>query len=326
MKFLLFAFSCCCFSNVFASKDTCYSIEEALQNKHSTTTLILESSYISNIPNDINLLPNLVSLKIITFKFTQIPSAIYKLKGLKNLTISGASYTKYESTFFLKSISDSIALLQNLEVLDLSHNDLTYIPKSLLKMKHLKKLILWDNLIDSTSALKDIFSLPTLEYLDLSANNITHLPDSLQNNSIKELILDNLFSEGVPVGDGFSSFPESLFSLIYLERLSLSGHSFSYIPKGISALTNLNSINLFANGLKEFPSSLCSLSKIEDINLDVICIGETLELCELPFLFPEEIFQLKTLKRVELSSRNISYENKQKLIEGLPNCKFPYLN
>lgn len=153
--------------------------------------------YWTGLPRDKETLLNLEELNISARNCTDIADQIRNLKQLKVLRFrDGPTVTLpflHEPTkhFAMEEIPDWIAELENLEVLDLSGNNIMWVPGVLGKLKNLKKLYLEGNNIMHVD--DDLGKLGNLEVLHLQWNNFSALSDGIkQLKSLKELWLDGL--------------------------------------------------------------------------------------------------------------------------------------
>ncbi|MHA2096748.1 MAG: leucine-rich repeat domain-containing protein, partial [Candidatus Hodarchaeales archaeon] len=117
-----------------------------------------------------------------------------------------------------------------LELLDLSHNQLTSLPAS-------------------------IGNLKTLKILNLDNNQLSSLPDSLsQLNNLEVLKLSS---------NNFHSLPASLFQLKRLVTLALDENQLEFLSDAISQLTHLRELEAWNNQLSSLPSTLSHLSNLQ---------------------------------------------------------------
>lgn len=136
-KYLLNCFLCCFCLFVSAQGLTCYSIEEALQNKDSVTNLILKKQ-----------------------KLQKFPLEILNFKNLERLDISRN---------YIKELPTEISQLKRLHYLNAAQNLLSSLPAEMSSMV-LDTLILWDN---SIREFDESFKNLNLKYLDLRAIQMT---------------------------------------------------------------------------------------------------------------------------------------------------------
>lgn len=136
-RYFVNCFVCCFCCFVSAQGLTCHSIEEALQNKDSVTSLILKKQ-----------------------KLQKFPLEILELKNLERLDISRN---------YIKEIPEEITRLKRLHYLNAAQNLLSSLPSKMSSMP-LDTLILWDN---SIREFDESFKNLNLKYLDLRAIQMT---------------------------------------------------------------------------------------------------------------------------------------------------------
>lgn len=125
----------------------------------------------------------------------------------------------------LSVLSDSIALLKNLEELDLSDNQLTSLPQGLFSLKKLKKL-------------------------SLGWNQLRNLPSEIsQLTALEELTLDS---------NRLDSLPQELSKLVQLKKLHFGWNRVKALPTTFSNLSNISEIRLFNNPIQR-PSTIQTL-------------------------------------------------------------------
>ena len=119
----------------------------------------------------------------------------------------------YDTNFIFKK-----EYLETIRELNMTHNQLSFLPDSIGK-------------------------LVNLEILYLGANQLSSLPDSIGNmTNLKRLDLTN---------NQLTSLPESIGRLTNLEELYLTGNQLTSLPDWIGRLTNLKVLNLSNNQLSE---------------------------------------------------------------------------
>ncbi len=97
-------------------------------------------------------------------------------------------------------------------------------------------------------------------------------------------------------GEGLSDFPDSLFSFMNLESLSLEYNLIRYIPEEISKLTSLKTLYLDYNEFTAFPESLINLPSLEFLALDNNFINK----------LPESIKDFKLLRELFIRMNKIN--------------------
>jgi internalin A len=133
---------------------------------------------VNSIPSGVIKYPKCKNLNIQGNKLEKFPSAISQVKTLEKLDLSENRITSIDDDAFLE--------LVNLIELDLSFNDLTYLPSSLGSLKKLKKLNLSGNKISDLP--KEFENLVSLESLDLDGNPIERAPLEISAQGVSGII------------------------------------------------------------------------------------------------------------------------------------------
>ncbi len=164
------------------------------------------------------------------------------LKGIKRLKLS-ESLTSFPSEIF--------ELADTLEILDLSNNMLSSIPKEISKLKRLKIAFFANNLF--TSVPHEFKELKNLYMLGFKANQIEHFGENALPLSISWLILTD---------NKISTLPNSMGNLKKLQKCALAGNRINSLPSSMQECKNLELLRLSANSLTEIPPWLLRLPKL----------------------------------------------------------------
>ncbi|MDX2301497.1 MAG: leucine-rich repeat domain-containing protein [Microscillaceae bacterium] len=151
----------------------------------------------------------------------------YPLKQVKRLELA-----TYEQP--IQDFIHHLALLENLECLDLARKELFTLPTS-------------------------IFQLKKLRILNLRANQLRALPPDIKElQSLRHLNLSGNFLE---------SLPQELGELAFLEFLTLTSNQINYLPESMAKLIQLRKLVLWGNPLSKFEiekiKSLLPHTKVE---------------------------------------------------------------
>lgn len=193
-----------------------------------------------------NHLPKLEALDMSQNAVRNIPNGeLCKLEKLKTLNISR---NEIGSLFDIGVNSAHKNCLNDLTVLDLSHNELTAMEEtSIMSWDSIQKLRVENNYIRFIN--ENIFYNSSVQVLDMSNNQISHMPSNL----LKFLPLRELFL----ANNSLSSLPPSLFDGQFdLEILDLSGNILmsSGLPDNLTKnLPNLLELNICANQMTDLP-------------------------------------------------------------------------
>ncbi|MCL4431454.1 MAG: leucine-rich repeat-containing serine/threonine-protein kinase [Epsilonproteobacteria bacterium] len=163
------------------------------------------------------------------------------LKGIKRLTLS-ENLTEFPQEIF--------ELADTLEVLDLSHNALTSLPKDFSKLRNLKIAFFSYNRF---SHIPSFIGCNHLTMLGFKANQIENFDEDILPLSIRWLILtDNKLTQ----------LPRSIGKLHKLQKFPLAGNQIKKLPDEMARCRNLELLRLSANQLQEIPVWLFDLPKL----------------------------------------------------------------
>ncbi|XP_065316416.1 protein flightless-1-like isoform X2 [Gordionus sp. m RMFG-2023] len=182
------------------------------------------------------------------FQFRQLPSLV----GLKILKLKNTGR-------YINNIPTNLETLINLHELDLSHNNLTWIPDQLFKLTSLRRLNLSKNAITLMPIKIDAWE--NLEVLNLCSNSLRSLPSpTCKLVKLRRLYLDNNQFE-------YEGIPPSIGKLMSLQVLSLADNLLQTLPDSICGCTNLKSLILNNNRLTTLPGNIYNLANLK--NLDI---------------------------------------------------------
>ena len=206
-------------------------------------------------------------------------------------------------------ISKSIGYLTHLEFLDLSNNQIKFIPKFISNLINLKTLKLDRNQIkilkecisylinlvllnlahNKLSKIPECFSsLTKLTVLDLSYNKFTHIPKCIGYLiNLRILYLDN---------NKIKNIPECIGLLVNLQHLYLDCNQITVLPFCISRLLNLKTLQLPHNNITVFPNYITNLFNLNVINLENNKISQ----------IPDTIGRLIRLEQLYLGNNRIT--------------------
>lgn len=165
-----------------------------------------------------------------------------KLNGIKRLVLS-ENLTSFPPEIF--SLADS------LEILDLSNNQLTSLPKELIKLRKLKIIFASNNLFDTLP--KVLGDCNNLEMIGFKSNKITSVPETSLPPKLRWLILTD---------NKIETLPDSLGERPRLQKLALAGNQLTHLPTTLAQATNLELIRISANNIIDCPEQLLSLPKL----------------------------------------------------------------
>lgn len=158
----------------------------------------------------------------------------------------------------LETLPRSIGKLQSLQSLSLSFNQLTVLPESIFNLENLQTLGLIDNQLTWIS--KNIRRLRALRELYLQENQLRELPQSIGDlQALEELDLTR---------NELITLPKEIGDLRTLRRLVLACNRLIQLPERIARLPNLQTIHLQFNQLKNLPVGIVDLQSLENLHVD----------------------------------------------------------
>ncbi|KAG5235288.1 LRR receptor serine/threonine-protein kinase [Salix suchowensis] len=244
------------------------TIPPSIGNLSSLEILRLEKNKIlfGNVPSTLGKLKNLRILDLMDNRFNlfhgNIPSDI-------GISLPNLEFFSITSNQFIGSIPVSISNASNLELLQLSLNNLTGEVPTLEKLHRLNFFTLFSNHLGSGQAndlnfLSSLTNSTTLEYLSIERNNFGgELPKQISNLSTMLGVI-SLAENSI-----FGSIPAGIDKVVSLRVFDVSNNKISgIIPSSIGELRNLEGLVLYYNNLSgHIPSSVGNLTKLMALHL-----------------------------------------------------------
>nr|WP_295874375.1 leucine-rich repeat domain-containing protein [uncultured Chitinophaga sp.] len=302
----------------------------------SLRVLDLSSNSIAVLPPAIKELSQLKELHIKYNKLTLLPEELGELQELEVVALNGNKDLDFDQAFRvlanckklkrlrlkgcqLRTLPESITLLESLESIDLYDNYFDEVPEVLLQLKQLREIIssrplpmpFFINMIKDDPAHT---SFSTSSLLPYEVNGKKTLPESITTlRHVHSLSLHDLevlpasisqmtWLQSLDIHDGtFDSWPD-LSGLTALERLSLSGETFPPLPGGIYQLPNLRKLTLSTVEGVDY-ARLARLPRLEQVSVPAITDEDIRQLMPAPCLrqlylpydtpvIPEAFFEL----------------------------------
>lgn len=286
-----------------------------------------------NFPNTIDQMQGLKWLKIAHTQLDWIPEEFKTFDKLEELRLSNNNLTSLHGELIClnnlkildcrrnkiggNNIPVELFNIKSLTVLDLSHNNLTVIPKCLENCHSLTVLNLSHNHLRTIN--EQLFiQLTELVHLDLSDNELKTIPPQIGRLSkLETLILNNN-----PLEEAKIRQIERLKTLKSLHLANTQRNSHNTDPYLLGELTNLVELNLSSNQLVKVPEDLSSLKELKRFNLSENLIEkmpdnfgnwwpklETLNLSRNKLAaIPPSLCKLCNLKRLYLNDNQLTFE------------------
>uniref|UniRef100_A0A3B4YW63 Leucine rich repeat containing 40 n=1 Tax=Stegastes partitus TaxID=144197 RepID=A0A3B4YW63_9TELE len=277
-----------------AQQDVSFGESDRWWEQTDLTKLLLSSNQLTQLSEDIKLLPGLITLDLHDNHLSSLPSALGELQELQELRLSHNQLSSLPVEIFtlrnlcsltlqhnlLESLPEELGQLENLTALDLSNNNLKDLPSSLGCLTSLQKVILCHNklhslpdslaeltnvkLLDcSSNQLTDISAslskMLSLEQLYLRHNKLRHLPQ-LPTPALKELYVGNNLIEKLET--------EELASLTAISLLELRDNKIKILPEQITLLSTLTRLDLTNNDIATLPATLSLLPNLKVLLLE----------------------------------------------------------
>eukprot|EP01125_Pyxidicula_operculata_P006166 TRINITY_DN214_c0_g1_i1.p1 TRINITY_DN214_c0_g1~~TRINITY_DN214_c0_g1_i1.p1 ORF type:complete len:1338 (-),score=304.60 TRINITY_DN214_c0_g1_i1:220-4233(-) len=211
------------------------------------TKLLLYKNQMTSIPTDIG---EMVELKDLDVSFNRLKSIPSSLSKCKNLTFLNFSYNNINS--IPETLFDG---LDNLQEFLINQNDITELPKSILKLKNIKRIECSQNSVQSN--LPDIHTISDFNWLELAMNKIREIPDTICMS--KNLSILNLY------GNYIERVPKLFGNLMNLKKLNLGYNQLSDLPAEMKNCSSLQELILSGNVFEKIPSSVLQLPSLTEL-------------------------------------------------------------
>ncbi|PMD38565.1 serine/threonine protein kinase-like protein [Hyaloscypha variabilis F] len=172
------------------------------------------------------------------------------IQGLRSGQYKGSKRVKISRgiTEFPREILD---LFNTLEILDLSGNPLSTLPKYISRLHKLKIAFFSD--CNFTVFPKELAQCRSLEMIAFKGNGMTTVPEGSFPRKLRWLILTN---------NQISSLPTSIGQCHRLQKCMLAGNQLTSLPNEMAHCRKLGLLRLSANKLTSIPSWLFSLPEL----------------------------------------------------------------
>ncbi|KAI8521445.1 hypothetical protein Bbelb_011990 [Branchiostoma belcheri] len=169
-----------------------------------------------------------------------------------------------------KAVPEEVVQLRDVEVLDLSNNDLALLPQQLRFLTRLKELRLASNKLHVLPSV--VLTFERLVGLHLYQNELSSLPERFGLlTTIRVLDLR---------GNRFATFPSAILSLTQLKELNISQNKIAVVPDNIEKLWQLTDLLMDHNQLSFLPETLGNLSQLRELRVQgnpLACVPECIK-------------------------------------------------
>jgi Leucine-rich repeat (LRR) protein len=275
-------------------------------------SLDLSGCPLRSLPDWIGEFPNMQVLKISETRIAALPASIAKLTNLEELDASFNTDLKrgLEHLFTIKS----------LKKLNFQVNDT--LPESIANLTNLEELFI--NELKNTHDLAFLYKLTHLKRLEICGDKLTILPNGI--SALKQL--ETFIMVVTPASNLPDDFGELLklkaFGYTGLYNIYLFNHenaafkidvNWAQIFEQLAKIKTLQSVDLSSNSIKKYDENLGLLTQIKKLNLNDMVRNTT----EDPY--PKSFSNLKNLKELTISDRDLVFETVKNLPQTLPNLK-----
>ncbi|XP_041364511.1 protein flightless-1 homolog isoform X2 [Gigantopelta aegis] len=285
-----------------------YQFPSMLENMTGLRWLRLSRTQLSEFPTELENLQKLEDLTLIHNDISNLGDGILKLTALSKLN---CRYNKLSDA----GIPKGLFCMEDLSVVDLSHNQLKEVPPELENSTSVLVLNLSYNEIEMIP--NQLFiNLTDLTFVDLSNNNLETLPPQMRRlTNLQTLILSN--------NPLIHAQLRQLPALTALQTLQMRNtqRTLANFPTGLDTLTNLQDVDLSHNDLPRVPEALYKLISLKRLNLSNNCIQElslmidvwvnleTLNLSRNKLIcLPMSLHKLVSLKKLYVNCNQLDFE------------------
>ena len=144
-----------------------------------------------------------------------------------------------------------LELADSLEILDLSNNQLSTLPKDFSQLKKLRIAFFNNNQFEEFPEV--LAACPNLSMVSFKSNNIKTISETALSPNIRWLILTD---------NQLTTLPKAIGNLTKLQKFMLAGNQLHTLPHELANCQNLELIRLAANRLKMLPPQLLKLPRL----------------------------------------------------------------
>jgi len=281
----------------------------------ATTKLLLNCNDLRDVPSEMPLLTNLLSLSLANNKLMRLPVPVCHVSVLQSLVLDDN---------MIKELPAALNLLSSLLNLSVAHNDLSIFPTKLHGLMHLRKLCLDGNQLGIVP--NSVLALSTLEELSMRACGVAALPDAITLLvNLRDLRLTDNAIESLPQLAGMSEMrilrlsnnklldlPPPVLELFELRELSIAGNMIQKLPPELSCLTALELLHLDGHNFDSVPAELVSQggSRVLDFmrRMGFADSSARLDLCGMGLkAVPASVMRIAALEHLLLSNNPVTH-------------------
>lgn len=222
-------------------------VPDVIMNMTPLSNLSLRQNSISAVPKGISLLTNLTRLDVGENSLIIVPRDLFSLVGLRELLLDHNSLT---------GVSEHVAQLHSLELLDVSFNRIKEVPvPELAILRKINEIRLVGNKIVVPPEETQLYGgaacvrfLKSLQFsysngvLNLNDCNLTVIPDIVFSSNLQTRLLELHLDDNL-----LSNLPERLQHLLVLRVLSVRRNRIAALPTVILRLTSLTELRTAGN-------------------------------------------------------------------------------
>ncbi|OQV19254.1 Protein flightless-1 [Hypsibius exemplaris] len=278
----------------FSRNDFQDMFPKAVEEMVGLRWLRLNRTILEEMPSELSKLGKLEHLTLARNSLPGLDSNTAMFRKMPSLRTLNARYNKIQTNQVPKDLFE----LEELSILDLSHNELTRVPDDLDNVKTLIVLNLSHNSIEAVPT-QVFLNLTGLMHLDLSNNKLESLPPQLR----RLINLQTLNLSNNPLMHfQFRQLP----SLVNLNVLNLRNtkRNQTNLPPSLEMIPTLEEIDLSENELTRVPDCVYNVIQLRRLNLSKNLLTD--------FDVPDGWHQLQTL--------NVSSNRLKALPQSLPTC------
>lgn len=281
---------------------------EKVKHMSGLRWLKLDRTHLCYLPEELGDLKKLEEISVSRNSLESLHGDLASLPQLKSIN---AHHNQLRNA----SVPSDIFGLEELTVLDLSHNLITTVPPELENCRSLLVLNLSNNEIDTIPP-QVFINLTDLIHLDLSGNKLETLPPQMRRlvNLTTLILNDNPMIHAqlrqLPSMVGIrtlhlrstqrslSNFPSSLDNLKSLEDVDLSHNEFSRIPECLYTCPTLRRLNMSNNEIHELSMLVDTWTKMVTLNLSNNALTS----------IPTTMSKMQCLRRLYLNDNKLDFE------------------